>query len=89
MKETGLVIKPEGAGLYAQDASGKVALIGVSVEDTDEHGNPVSKIKLTADHIQLEGLVTANGNFRILEDGSMECRNASVYGKYLLRTEER
>lgn len=81
LKETGLVIKPEGAGLYAQDASGKVALIGVSVEDTDEHGNPVSKIKLTADHIQLEGLVTANGNFRILEDGSMECRNASVYGK--------
>lgn len=81
LKETGLVVKPEGAGLYAQDASGKVALIGVSVEDTDEHGNPVSKIKLTADHIQLEGLVTANGNFRILEDGSMECRNASVYGK--------
>lgn len=25
--------------------------------------------------------MTANGNFRILEDGSMECRNASVYGK--------
>ena len=41
----------------------------------------MSKIKLTADHIQLEGLVTANGNFKILEDGSMECRNASVYGK--------
>ena len=81
LKETGLVIKPEGAGLYAQDASGKVALIGVSVEDTDEYGKPVSKIKLTADHIQLEGLVTANGNFKILEDGSMECRNASVYGK--------
>ena len=81
LKETGLVVKPEGAGLYAQDASGKVALIGVSVEDTDEYGKPVSKIKLTADHIQLEGLVTANGNFKILEDGSMECRNASVYGK--------
>ena len=81
LKETGLVVKPEGAGLYAQDASGKVALIGVSVEDTDEYGKPVSKIKLTADYIQLEGLVTANGNFKILEDGSMECRNASVYGK--------
>ncbi|EJW91313.1 hypothetical protein EVA_20584 [gut metagenome] len=81
LKETGLVIKPEGAGLYAQDASGKVALIGVSVEDTDEQGNPVSKIKLTADHLQLEGVVTANGNFKILEDGSMVCRNAAVYGK--------
>ena len=81
LKETGLVIKPEGAGLYAQDASGKVALIGVSVEDTDEHGNPVSKIKLTADHIQLEGLVTANGNFRILEDGSIETRNGKFTGE--------
>lgn len=81
LKETGLVIKPEGSGLYAQDNTGKIALIGVSVEEEDEYGNTVSKIKLTADHIQLEGLVTANGNFKILEDGSMECRNASVYGK--------
>ena len=81
LQETGLVIKPEGSGLYAQDNTGKVALIGVSVEETDEYGNKVSKIKLTADHIQLEGLVTANGNFKILEDGSMVCRNASVYGK--------
>lgn len=81
LQETGLVIKPEGSGLYAQDNTGKVALIGVSVEETDEYGNKVSKVKLTADHIQLEGLVTANGNFKILEDGSMVCRNASVYGK--------
>ena len=80
LKETGLVVKPEGAGLYAQDASGKVALIGVCVEDTDEQGNPVSKIKLTADNIQLEGLVTANGNFNILEDGSIETSNAKIYG---------
>ena len=81
LKETGLVIKPEGAGLYAQDASGKVALIGVSVEETDEYGKPVSKIKLTADHIQLEGLVTANGNFRILEDGSIETKNGKFTGE--------
>ena len=81
LQETGLVIKPEGSGLYAQDNTGKVALIGVSVEEEDEYGNKVSKVKLTADHIQLEGLVTANGNFKILEDGSMVCRNASVYGK--------
>lgn len=60
LKETGLVIKPEGSGLYAQDNTGKIALIGVSVEEEDEYGNTVSKIKLTADHIQLEGLVTVN-----------------------------
>ena len=40
--------------LYAQDNTGKIALIGVSVEEEDEYGNTVSKIKLTADHIQLE-----------------------------------
>ena len=36
LKETGLVIKPEGSGLYAQDNTGKIALIGVSVEEEDE-----------------------------------------------------
>lgn len=81
LQETGLVVKPEGAGLYAQDANGKVALIGVSVEEEDEYGNTTSKIKLTADHIQLEGLVTANSNFKILSDGSIETRNATIYGK--------
>ena len=39
LKETGLVIKPEGSGLYAQDNTGKIALIGVSVEEEDEYGN--------------------------------------------------
>ena len=81
LKETGLVIKPEGSGLYAQDNTGKIALIGVTVEEKDEYGNPVSKIKLTADHIQLEGLVTANGNFKILEDGSIETKNGKFTGE--------
>ena len=35
LQETGLVVKPEGAGIYAQDADGKLALIGVSVDETD------------------------------------------------------
>lgn len=81
LKETGLFIKPEGAGLYAQDADGNVALIGVSVDETDEDGNTVSTIKLTADNIQLEGLVTANGNFKILEDGSIEAVNGKFTGE--------
>ncbi|MCS3102251.1 hypothetical protein NXW38_25610 [Bacteroides ovatus] len=81
LKETGLVIKPEGSGLYAQDNTGKIALIGVSVEEEDEYGNTVSKIKLTADHIQLEGLVTTNGNFKILEDGSIETTNGKFTGE--------
>lgn len=81
LKETGLFIKPEGAGLYAQDAAGNVALIGVSVDETDAEGNKIgSTIKLTANNIQLEGLVTANGNFKILEDGSIETNNAKLKG---------
>ena len=80
LEETGLVVKPEGAGIYAQNADGKLALIGVSVDETDGEGNKVSRIKLTADNIQLEGLVTANGNFKILEDGSIETYNAKIKG---------
>lgn len=81
LKETGLFVKPEGAGLYAQDSDGNVALIGVSVDETDGDGNKHSKIKLTADHIQLEGLVTANNNFKVLEDGSIEAVNGKFKGK--------
>ena len=81
LKETGLFIKPEGAGLYAQDADGNVALIGVSVDETDSDGNKQSKIKLTGDQIMLEGAVTANGNFKILEDGSIEATNGKFSGE--------
>lgn len=83
LKETGLFIKPEGAGIYAQDADGRVAMIGVSVDEVDEEGNKKSTIKLTADHIKLEGLITANGNFKILEDGSIEATNGKFKGEII------
>lgn len=81
LQETGLVVKPEGSGIYAQGADGNVALIGVSVEETDADGNSKTVIKLTADNIKLEGLVTANGNFKILEDGSIETINGKFLGE--------
>ncbi|MFK1813899.1 hypothetical protein ACIXAT_13670 [Bacteroides fragilis] len=81
LEETGLVVKPEGAGIYAQDADGKLALIGVSVDGTDADGNKISVVKLTGDHIKLEGLVTANENFKILEDGSIEAKNGKFTGE--------
>ena len=81
LQETGLVVKPEGAGIYAQDANGKLALIGVSVDETDADGNEISVVKLTGDHIKLEGLVTANENFKILEDGSIEAKNGKFTGE--------
>lgn len=81
LEETGLFVKPEGSGLYAQGADGKVALVGVAVEETDADGNSRTVIKLTADNILLEGLVTANGNFKILEDGSIEAVNGKFTGE--------
>ena len=75
LKETGLVVRPEGAGVYAMDASGKWASIGVMVDGKDG-----SKAVIKADNIQLEGLITANGNFKVLEDGSAEMENAKIGG---------
>ena len=76
LQETGLVIKPEGGGIYCQDANGNMALIGVAIEENGE-----SKIFLKAENIKLEGLVTANENFKILEDGSIEAVNGKFSGK--------
>lgn len=76
LKETGLLIRPEGAGLYALDAEGGWASIGVMTD-----GDGGSKAVIQADHIQLEGLVTANGNFKILADGSIETINGKFSGE--------
>ena len=81
LQETGLVVKPEGSGLYAQGADGKVALVGVAVEETDADGKTRTVIKLTADNIRLEGFITANGNFKILDDGSVEAVNSRFTGR--------
>ena len=80
LKETGLFVKPEGTGLYAQNADGKFALVGVCVDGVDEDGNPISIVKLTADNVQLEGLVTANKTFKINEDGTMSAIGGTIGG---------
>lgn len=80
LQETGLMIQPEGTGIYIKDANGKLALIGVGVEETDVEGNKKTVIKLTADNIKLEGLVTANGYFKVKEDGSIEAVNGTFRG---------
>ena len=80
LQETGLMIQPEGSGIYIKDANGKLALIGVGVEETDAEGNKKTVIKLTADNIKLEGLVTANGYFKVKEDGSVEAVNGTFRG---------
>lgn len=80
LQETGLMIQPEGSGIYIKDVNGKLALIGVGVEETDAEGNKKTVIKLTADNIKLEGLVTANGYFKVKEDGSIEAVNGTFRG---------
>lgn len=80
LQETGLMVQPEGTGIYIKDANGKLALIGVGVEETDAGGNKKTVIKLTADNIKLEGLVTANGYFKVKEDGSIEAVNGTFRG---------
>lgn len=81
LEESGIVVRPEGSGVYAQTADGKLALIGVAVTETGADGKQHTVIKLTAENIQMEGLVTANGNFKIKEDGSMEAVNGKFSGE--------
>lgn len=45
-----------------------------------EINNGVSNVKIYANNIKLEGLVTANENFKILTDGSMIAKNGSFTG---------
>jgi hypothetical protein len=47
----------------------------------DKQGNLESGVHVGADHIALEGLVTANSNFKILADGSMEAANGKFGGQ--------
>ena len=81
LAESGIMVKATGSGIYAQGPDGKLALIGVAVEETDADGNSRTVIKLTADNIKLEGLVTANQNFKIREDGSIQAVNGKFGGQ--------
>lgn len=85
LAESGIMVKAEGTGIYAQGPDGKLALIGVGVEEsyTDTDGTEKTRtvIKLTADNIKLEGLVTANQYFKIKEDGSIEAVNGKFVGQ--------
>ena len=85
LAESGIMVKATGTGIYAQGPDGKLALIGVGVEEsyTDEDGQEKTRtvIKLTADNIKLEGLVTANQNFKIKADGSIEAVNGKFGGQ--------
>ena len=54
------------------------------ITDATDTQSLISKINLSPGQIKLEGTVTANGNFKILPDGSMEAVNGSFSGDIFL-----
>ena len=72
LAESGILTTAQMIGLYAIDSDGNLqAFVGAGQDG----------VKIKADHIQLEGIVTANGNFKILEDGSIETINGKFTGE--------
>ena len=72
MEETGLIVTSKVSGLYAIDVDGNLkSFVGAGQDG----------VKIKASNIQLEGLVTANENFKILEDGSIEAKNGKFTGE--------
>jgi len=64
-----------GQVVLKADANGNIAAV-----ELDADASAGSAIKIKADNIGLEGLITANGNFKILADGSMEAKNGKFSG---------
>ena len=54
-------------------------------EVISEINQTADEIKIKANKISLEGIVTANQNFKILEDGSIESKNGSFSGNIYLQ----
>lgn len=72
LAESGIMTTARMSGLYAIDEYGRLcALVGAGQDG----------VKLKATNISLEGLVTANGNFHILEDGSIDVENGVFHGE--------
>lgn len=84
VNKAGLVTTSNFAELFAQGvtSNGLVKRADIKAFITkDDFGELITGITLSADQIKLEGLVTANGNFKILEDGSMEATNGTFRGR--------
>ena len=72
LEATGLIVTSKVSGLYAIDVDGNLkSFVGAGQDG----------VKIKASNIQLEGLVTANENFKILKDGSIEAKNGKFTGE--------
>ena len=79
---------PEGQANDDHDTAVTWYLLEATVFDLSGYEDPVSYINLTeglakikAARIELEGLVTVNGNFKVLQDGSIEATNGKFTGE--------
>lgn len=93
LSKSGIMVKANQTGIYAQGADGNVAIIGAGVSETTtdpDTGETISRtvVKLGADNIMLEGLVTANEHFKIDEYGNMEAVNGKFSGNVTAETSE-
>nr|DAS75180.1 MAG TPA: tail protein [Caudoviricetes sp.] len=80
---SGLVTSADFAKLFSQamGENGVVTSADIKLFITkDDAGKLISNATITADQIRLEGIVTANENFKILQDGSIEAKNAKIKG---------
>lgn len=68
---TGLVSREDMAGMYVINAEGNLeSFVGATTEG----------VKIKAENITLEGLITANGNTQITPDGKLITVNADISG---------
>ncbi len=71
LAESGIITTSQVSGMYAINSEGRLrAFVGAGQDG----------VKIKADSIQLEGIVTANGNIKILEDGSIVAHNGVFTG---------
>lgn len=73
LAESGIFTTAMASGLYAIGPDGNIK----SLVQAGQTG-----VKIKAENLELEGhLITANGNFKILEDGSIETKNGKFTGR--------
>lgn len=71
LQESGILTSADGNQMYAFDSDGNLRSL---IDQT------AGEIKIKASQIKFEGLVSANDNFKILEDGSIEANKGSFAG---------
>ena len=78
-KEASIMMdKINGTIVLKTDSDGKIAKVRL-----DSSGDEGSLVEISADNIKLEGYTTINGNFKIDNNGNMECANATINGNFL------